>query len=328
MEQTKTPVSILQEFCVYRGLTADYTLISVEGQVHEPTFTFRVEVDHEFAIGIGQSKKKAKHAAAKSLLDKLQASDKLIDSSLKLLQNLSLACDAKENDQKDDSSEGDKLSGNHVGALQELCMKRQWEPPYYKTVLEEGLPHDRVFGIECQVKMYGQGVSEDQEIKKTGFGRTKRIAKHQAAYKVIQALGGVDICDEKPPVKLVMAQIQTRTVTQKSSIPIPDYGHKVRKFFEILQNSPGKTLASLHVTDLSKSTTDYIGLLQDIADEQNFQNKYCMLETCSSDGNQRCLVHLDSLPAMVCFGMGKSSDEAKEDAARNTLQFLEIITRT
>ncbi|XP_013789194.1 interferon-inducible double-stranded RNA-dependent protein kinase activator A homolog [Limulus polyphemus] len=325
MEHKKTPVSILQEFCLYRGLTADYTLISVEGQVHEPTFTFRVEVDHEFAIGVGQSKKKAKHAAAKALLDKLQASDKLIDSSLKLLENLSLASDLKE---KDDSSEGDKFSGNHVGTLQELCMKRQWEPPYYETVLEEGLPHDRVFGIQCQVKMYDQGGSEDKEIKKTGFGRTKRIAKHQAAYKILQVLEGVYVCDEKPPVKPTIAQSQMKTKTQKSSVPIPDYGHKVRMFFQELQSSPGKTLASLHVTDLSMSTTDFIGLLQDVADEQNFQNKYCMLENSRSDGNQQCLVHLGALPAMICFGMGKSSDDAKEDAAKNALHILEIITRT
>merc|ERR1712025_1326440 len=68
----KTPVSLLQELYVRRGVTPKYDLVQIEGQVHEPTFKYRVTVGEFVATGCGQSKKKAKHSAAKSILDKIR----------------------------------------------------------------------------------------------------------------------------------------------------------------------------------------------------------------------------------------------------------------
>ena len=68
----KTPVSLLQELYVRRGLTPKYDLVQIEGAVHEPTFKYRVTIGEFVATGCGQSKKKAKHSAAKSILDKLK----------------------------------------------------------------------------------------------------------------------------------------------------------------------------------------------------------------------------------------------------------------
>ena len=67
----KTPVSLLQELFVRKGITPKYDLVQIEGAVHEPTFKYRVSVGDLIATGCGQSKKKAKHTAAKSMLDKL-----------------------------------------------------------------------------------------------------------------------------------------------------------------------------------------------------------------------------------------------------------------
>ena len=61
----KTPVSLLQELYVRRGLTPKYDLVQIEGAVHEPTFKYRVTIGEFVATGCGQSKKKAKHSAAK-----------------------------------------------------------------------------------------------------------------------------------------------------------------------------------------------------------------------------------------------------------------------
>merc|ERR1719434_522057 len=69
----KTPVSLLQELYVRQGITPKYDLVQIEGAVHEPTFKYRVSVGDLVATGCGQSKKKAKHTAAKSMLDKLIA---------------------------------------------------------------------------------------------------------------------------------------------------------------------------------------------------------------------------------------------------------------
>ena len=71
-DAVKTPVSLLQELYVRRGLTPKYDLVQIEGAVHEPTFKYRVTIGEFVATGCGQSKKKAKHSAAKSILDKLK----------------------------------------------------------------------------------------------------------------------------------------------------------------------------------------------------------------------------------------------------------------
>ena len=69
---TKTPVSLLQELYVKKGITPKYDLVQIKGPVHKPTFKYRVSVGEVYATGSGQSKKKAKHEAAKAILTKLK----------------------------------------------------------------------------------------------------------------------------------------------------------------------------------------------------------------------------------------------------------------
>ena len=68
----KTPVSLLQELYVRKGITPKYDLVQIEGAVHEPTFKYRVTVGDLVSTGCGQSKKKAKHSAAKGMIEKLK----------------------------------------------------------------------------------------------------------------------------------------------------------------------------------------------------------------------------------------------------------------
>jgi len=69
---TKSPISVLQEFCAQRGMmTPTYDLIANEGNLgaaHEPLFVYRVVVGEIVATGKGSSKKKAKHCAAQEAL--------------------------------------------------------------------------------------------------------------------------------------------------------------------------------------------------------------------------------------------------------------------
>lgn len=55
-----------------RGITPKYDLVQIEGQVHEPTFKYRVTVGEFVATGSGQSKKKAKHNAARAVLERMK----------------------------------------------------------------------------------------------------------------------------------------------------------------------------------------------------------------------------------------------------------------
>lgn len=72
----------------------------------------------------------------------------------------------------------DKVMGNPIGWLQEMCMSRRWPPPSYDMVHEEGLPHERQFTIAC-------GVLSQREV---GTGKSKKLAKRMAAHKMWQAL--------------------------------------------------------------------------------------------------------------------------------------------
>lgn len=69
---------------------------------------------------------------------------------------------------------GDKIVGNPIGWLQEMCMQRRWPPPSYETETEVGLPHERLFTIACTILNY----------REVGKGKSKKVAKRLAAHKM------------------------------------------------------------------------------------------------------------------------------------------------
>ncbi|XP_053982051.1 interferon-inducible double-stranded RNA-dependent protein kinase activator A homolog isoform X4 [Hylaeus anthracinus] len=169
----KTPVSILQELLSRRGTTPKYELIQVEGAIHEPIFRYRVTVADIVAVGTGKSKKEAKHAAARAVLDKLcrlngDSSDSPLPNNISESENLQELTGYGE----------EKIITNPIGALQEICMSRHWPPPKYTMENEEGLPHERQFTIVCSILKY----------REVGQGKSKKVAKRHAAQKMWQAL--------------------------------------------------------------------------------------------------------------------------------------------
>lgn len=68
----------------------------------------------------------------------------------------------------------DKVVGNPIGWLQEMCMSRRWPPPTYETETEVGLPHERLFTIACTILNF----------REVGKGKSKKIAKRMAAHKM------------------------------------------------------------------------------------------------------------------------------------------------
>ena len=105
--------------------------------MHEPTFKYRVTIGEFVATGCGQSKKKAKHSAAKvrpsnerlysrqiyviffqAILDKLKGAQ---DSGKAPVGQPAIPDLAS----KILSPYDDGIQGNPVGTLQELCMSRR-----------------------------------------------------------------------------------------------------------------------------------------------------------------------------------------------------------
>lgn len=372
----KTPISILQELCARNCLTPEYKLLSVEGAVHAPTFMYRVQVGDVVANATGQSKKKSKHAAARVILEKLLADDgpfakyraavmedlptmdptetvttavgemslsnNGLPSSTPLVGGGGVGAPLAGGSTGTGSSAGteeDGIAGNPVGELQELCMKLRWRPPFYETVIEDGLPHERTFGISCLVN----------NLNEMGKGKSKRLAKRQAAKKMIELIktvqnGLLNGEDEKfgepggvgvpgggvgGPCSTVLREAKSYMGLKEQNISAltPRHSQQVGQLLRQLQASDGVRLAGLQGTSLSTAGLDYVGLLREIADEQSFEVTYVPIEELSPDGKHQCLVQLTSLPLAVCFGTADTAEQAQVAAARSALQYLKIMTK-
>nr|AVK59433.1 Loquacious-PE [Diabrotica virgifera] len=171
---SKTPVSVLQELLSRRGITPKYELVQIEGAIHEPIFRYRVFLNNDLvATGTGRSKKDAKHSAAKNLLDLLVG--KVTPEQANQTNGTPGAADITN---QVVTSFDDKVMGNPIGWLQEMCMSRRWPPPFYEMEHEEGLPHERQFTIACHVLKF----------REIGTGKSKKLAKRMAAHKMWQSL--------------------------------------------------------------------------------------------------------------------------------------------
>ena len=83
-------------------------------------------------MGVGRSKKEAKHAAAKALIDKLTGmniSDQFYQQKGSFNANGSATAQSNPNAAFDENSQ----MGNPIGVLQELCMQKHWPAPKYEV---------------------------------------------------------------------------------------------------------------------------------------------------------------------------------------------------
>jgi len=314
----KTPVSLLQELYVRRGVTPKYDLVQIEGQVHEPTFKYRVTVGEFVATGCGQSKKKAKHSAAKSILDKLIGAQNSGKAPAGQPTIPDLATEVL-------SPYDDGIQGNPVGLLQELCMSRRWPPPTYDLSHEEGLPHERSFTIKC--------IIEGKHIE-VGAGKSKKLAKRQAANKMIQRLRDAPVENEDAfqhidddMLAQGLAHVKEASLKSGSS-----HSQQVSRFHKNLKGAQGEVverLASLSLSPSpsSSSSPGRVELLKEISEEQKFEVTYVDIEEVSKSGRMQCLVQLSTLPVAVCFGDGETVEEAQESAATNALEYLQMMIK-
>ncbi len=70
----KDAKTALQEWAHHHGFsTPEYTMVRREGSEHEPLFIMKVVLGNKSALGEGRNKKQAEFAAAKTLLEQVQA---------------------------------------------------------------------------------------------------------------------------------------------------------------------------------------------------------------------------------------------------------------
>ncbi|XP_044271473.1 RISC-loading complex subunit tarbp2-like isoform X1 [Tribolium madens] len=321
---TKTPVSVLQELLSRRGATPKYELVQIEGAIHEPIFRYRVFINNDLvATGTGRSKKDAKHAAAKNLLDVLvgKQSPEQANASNGTPGGNDITAQVV-------SPFDDKVMGNPIGWLQEMCMSRRWPPPSYEMEHEEGLPHERQFTIACQVLKF----------KEVGTGKSKKLAKRMAAHKMWQALQDMPLesnnlphsYDDDEELAGKMCNLQGRYSGLKDSkIPTLNIQHtqKVSQFHKALKQSNGPKLKELQNIVLNSENFNFIQFLHEIATEQQFEVTYVDIEEKALSGKSQCLVQLSTLPVAVCYGAGTTPKEAQLVAALNALEYLRIMSK-
>ena len=336
----KTPVSLLQELYVKRGITPKYDLVQIEGAVHEPTFKYRVTVGDFVATGCGQSKKKAKHTAAKSMLDKIRR------HAQQHLKSVTAAGGGGEEggvvakkmpimDVPPDVTElaspyDDGIEGNPVGDLQEICMNRRMQPPVYEVSLEEGQPHERKFVIVCKVGKHAE----------SGSGKSKKLAKRLSAHKMLQTLqnhpldgdgmGGpegeaasasiLDIDEDD----LVQGMAQQRAKEVREGKPFTNANLSL--FYRNLKVAAGTALAAIQEKGTDELKADGERVLQEIATEQCFTVTYVDIEEKSTTDKFHTIVQISTVPVAVCYGVGDTEQESKADAAFNGCMYLKLMT--
>lgn len=244
------PTTCLENYCLEAGLSLpDFQLLGAEGVVHAPIFCYKVSVGDIVAVSTGQSKKKAKHAAAHDALAQLL---KRAKAELKDCANLTLEeyKSTKEYNEHVATSGGmnkytlkagylylkrlDKSIAdyetpnaynqeqiNSVGKLQEVAMRNKWQPPVYDTIDDEARNgNEKIFTMICEIQVRGEILSEK------GQGRSKKEAKRSSALKMLNVLekkglfSFVEVSDRLLNYE-IMSLIRTRSDPETDDLKSP-----------------------------------------------------------------------------------------------------------
>ena len=127
--------------------SASRSVIILESRVVTLTVTVKVILGDLTSTGSGSSKKQAKHAAARAMLDKLDGRVPAQDGQTPLPPVADTAngpqAPGKEHHHQVLHITDIPVAGNTVGALQELCVKHGYPMPTYD--LGSGITHNSFF---------------------------------------------------------------------------------------------------------------------------------------------------------------------------------------
>jgi len=364
MAQYETnPVGSLQERFQSRGIPPNYKVVQTEGASHCPTFTFQVYIGDMMAVGVGNSKKQAKHAAARNMLDKLDGREPsqpttpgqtILGSGGPTGTIISTTGENGIQIKPEDLMKegngcimgGQENAGNTIGQLQEHCVRHGLPMPTYDLASVGGQPHQRSFAINCRVgclSISGEGTSKKdakreaatkmwQRLKilgnnalqlvtgsENGSGVSHPVESGISAGNVIGVTGEKGL--DKELVELVNDNMKIDTLT-------PKHSKAIQQFYKGLKGTKGSRLHALHSTSIKGNSSDFVKMLADLGQEQQFEVTYVDVDEKTDSGEVQCLVQLSTLPVAVCYGVGNDVETANNDAARNALNYLKMMTKT
>ncbi|XP_031786214.1 double-stranded RNA-binding protein Staufen homolog 2 isoform X1 [Nasonia vitripennis] len=185
--ELKSPVSLVHETALKRGLSVSFDVVSETGKPHIRTFMTRCTVGDKVTLGEGSSKKVSKKRAAELMLEEL----KRLPLVAAPIQNRTLRLKRKPPATKKKSrnlikvyqeprTEADSSEEvNPISRLVQIQQAKREREPVYNLVEEKGAPRRREFVMEVSV---GQHSAQ-------GTGPNKKLAKRAAAEALLATLG-------------------------------------------------------------------------------------------------------------------------------------------
>ncbi|KFD50851.1 hypothetical protein M514_08289 [Trichuris suis] len=331
----KSPVGVLHELCSKRRVTPVYELLASEGKTHETTFVYRVIVEGLSSNGIGKSKRAAKQCAAARLLERVVQlgahaewglPGETAEEALDFVRSVTIGAGGERlngADGTDGEGVSQQSTSNKAAAiLHEKCSKSKWFTPVYEDAGVEGPPHNLVFYISVQVGA----------LKEIGCGRNKKLAKQNAARKLLQAVEELSY-EECQEMLAYCKQDMAITIQQ----PFPEMDEIFRKESSLqMPESIEMGTSSLSRTEdeIAKFFSEFdirrdfirgnhLEMLHRISRQENWDYEF-LYAGKDVDGLECFFLQLSTVPVAVVWGSGASLDEAKERAAWNAFGYLSI----
>lgn len=320
---TKTPISTLQETMTRLGTLPKYDLIYDGTGTHIATYQYRVTAIDETAVGIGRSKKEAKHNAARLVLDKLAQKQTI---------NTILPATSLEPLLNSDMPPQDEIQGNVIGALLDMCVSHSIPRPEYKLIDEKGEPHAKIFTIACCIR----------KRQALGTARTKKQAKHIAASNMMKILkeslseilkdieegdknkgSGIEAAAAKykaavgTPVKKIKLDQNFSTYSQFFIDTDEELLQKGREILKKLK----RPLSMLEDESLMNVDTDWMEILQEITSVMNLPVN---IVPCNRSKKGECaFIQIAHTSDAVFYGVASCFEGAVQKAALSAVRFIE-----
>ncbi|KRZ86590.1 Ribosome biogenesis protein bop1-B, partial [Trichinella sp. T8] len=304
----KSPLSLLHEICGKKGLTPMYELLTSQGQGVDSLFVYRLCIDSVVATGRGKSKKLAKQNAALNWLMMIVEQGNHRNwgisgqTSAEAKQFLLRLAAYKDDEQGGVNGDGNAKNNTvYVNVLQEFCIQKHYLKPVFTEEGMCGAQHDQTFFVSVELGEY----------KKTGSGRSKKLAKQNAAHLMLDFLYNTPedelnahLLIEKAEDPMLNGQLrkafELRSLTVKSIIGEYDVHYDSNFSLETFKNMDliHQIPADIH-----------LGLFSAISNELDLD--YAMSEMLDNDKNVVLFMQIKSHPSMVLVGSGKTFEQAR-----------------
>ncbi|XP_018053280.1 PREDICTED: double-stranded RNA-binding protein Staufen homolog 2 [Atta colombica] len=344
--ELKSPVSLVHETALKRGLPVSFEVVSESGKPHIRTFMTKCTVGEKVTVGEGSSKKVSKKRAAELMLDELKRLPPLPAT----IQNRSMRVKRKPPATKKKSRNLIKVyqepraeneaaeEVNPVSRLVQIQQAKREREPVYNLIDEKGAPRRREFVMEVTM---GQHSAQ-------GIGPNKKLAKRAAAEALLAQLGyskpspqpskpsiktGESENTESKPRKVTFLEDEQMNDTQPHSVGgsigrqlvpgllLVDGGQESK-----LGNGPSVQIVAEELREQQQQNTAGVSpkdQLHYLSQLFNFSVEFSDFpKGVSINKEYLSLVSLSTDPPQVCHGNGATITASRNQAALRALRTL------